>query len=437
MLIAYRFRNFRSFKDDAEISLVAHRADKSHSAALLNQPSGSRSSMQLLPAAAIYGANAAGKTNVLNALVEARHAIVSSHSKWEPERPILIDRFAEQSAAESDLMSFECEFFVGGVRYRYGFAADRWAFRDEWLYCHGRGKPNSLFSRSTTKNGIAKVRTGSAFVGESTYLGSIKARVRKNSLFLSAAAQENHPIARSIHEFFSGMFMSSLISGDDTPRTNLTSTFLDQGDIFREDIVPLIRAADPAIRDVRVRAKEGRGWADHMKSGGGGFFTDAERYDVTFLMADGDSTFEVDLSEQSLGVQKFYGLAGELYGALKQGKLVLVDELERSMHPLLARMVVDLFQNRSTNPERSQLIFTTHDTNLLDQDLLRRDQIWFVEKVLSTSHLYPLLDFSPRKDANLEVGYLRGKYGAIPLARVPEEWLTIPLANPTKQSRVM
>ena len=123
----------------------------------------------------------------------------------------------------------------------------------------------------------------------------------------------------------------------------------------------------------------------------------------------------LDYGEESKGTRILIDSAGAWLNVLNNGEVILYDELDTSLHPLMTRFLIRLFHSRTTNPNNAQLIFTTHDTSLLDGDLFRRDQVWFVEKdEKSASHVYPLSDFSPRKDEALERGYLKGRYGALP-----------------------
>ena len=126
--------------------------------------------------------------------------------------------------------------------------------------------------------------------------------------------------------------------------------------------------------------------------------------------------YQFEMAEESAGTQLFFSLSGPLLDLLERGRLLIVDELDSSLHPLLVQRIVDLFQSPETNPKGAQLVFTTHDVSLLDSQKMRRDQVWFTEKDNDqVSHLFPLLDFSPRKGEALEKNYLGGRYGGIPI----------------------
>lgn len=420
MLVAFRFRNFRSFKGDGELTLIASPSDKSISSALLDPTPTGRSKVRLLPAIAIYGANAAGKTNVLEAISFFSLAIRASQTSWAPREMIQFQTHA--GAIDDDTLSMEAEFFLDGVRYVYGFSAAQYFFEDEWLYAYPKGRKRVVFSRTSSEDGEVKISTGDEFTGASTYIESVKSRVRPNSLFLSAAAQDNHPLCLKLFDYFDDVLLGTLIENEESRQT-LTSMFADSDAEFKKSIVRFLQLADKSISDIIVEPI-GKGWDQLSVEKRAGFFN-KQRYKVMFVMGEGDDSFYIPFISQSVGIKKLYGLISEILVSLTSHRIILFDELETSIHPHVARAIVDMFQDSSLNIAGSQLLFTTHDTNLLDQTLLRRDQIWFVEKDSCCSHLYSLLDFSPRNDADLEKGYLRGKYGAIPAVSMPPGWLEI------------
>lgn len=421
MLAAFRFKNFRSFSEEAELSLVASESDKTLTSSLISPDPKGRKSRRLLPVAAIYGANAAGKTNVLKALSFMAAAVSTSHTQWTPGSRIPVH---QHKGKLDEPASFEVEIFIDGIRYRYGFVASSQAFMQEWLYSYPTGKPRQLYFRST-ENGKTTIRTGKYFGGDTKYIKSIKIKVRDNSLFLSAAAQDNHPICRDVYSFFYRAKRGSLHPHIDDRRVTLTSALLESDPSWKELFLAALRTADPSISDIVIQPVEGRSWSERDKDDDANFFEDVDRYRIYFVVGKGKSSFRIRFEEQSQGVKKLYGLMGEIVFSIFDHQLILVDELEASIHPHVARFLVDLFQDPESNINKSQIIFTTHDTNLLDRTLLRRDQIWFVEKDDCCSHLYSLLEFSPRKDADLERGYLRGRYGAIPIASMPPGWLQL------------
>lgn len=417
MLAAFRFKNFRSFRGQADLSFAAYGPDQTHPEALIDPSPESRSKLRLLPVAAIYGPNAAGKTNVLRALRFMRQAVMRSQAHWSPTRNVLTEQFASKAKESS---SFEVEVFIDGSRYQYGFAADRRMFLEEWLYWYPKGKKRKVFDRETNrKTGATSISVGDSFGRDKRYVEAVRSRVRQNSLFVSAAAQDNHDVSKLLHEFFKNILFASLHPNEGKSQ-QLSSALLHRGGLLKELMLTFLKQADPSILDIRTTVI---GEHENDDDDDTPAHQLARTYKVTFVLGKGRSRFELDLEQQSSGIQRLYRLLGEICGSIITKKLLLIDEVEASLHPVIARFLVDLFQNAETNREGSQAILTTHDTGLLDQTLFRRDQIWFVEKERCCSHLYSLLKFSPRKDSDLERGYLRGRYGAIPAADLTLDWL--------------
>jgi AAA15 family ATPase/GTPase len=246
---------------------------------------------------------------------------------------------------------------------------------------------------------------------------------------LSAAAQDNQAESRKIFKWFEEYLeISSLEFNLDQHNTMLTSGIAEGDPGFKEALLLMLKTADPSIEDIEVSEREESPIPENvfqaMETGFREFIQQGFKYKVSFLHKAEDRIIKLPLSSESKGLQKIYSLAAKIIFALKRGEILVIDELESSMHPHLARLIVGLFQDRETNPGGAQIIFTTHDTNLLDQTLLRRDQIWFVEKRGCQSTLYSLLEFSPRKDESLENGYLLGRYGAIPALGMKDNWLS-------------
>lgn len=423
MLAVFRFKNFRSFKGEAEMSLVASPADKSLNGALIAPFRSSASKVRLLPAAAIYGSNAAGKTNVLQALRFMSRAVTMSQSGWSPTQGIPLKSFKGPGGEQTSL--FEVEIILEEVRYKYGFTTSSDEILEEWLLSYPNNKPRQLFVRKAQEDDIS-VKVGKHFENDSRYISALKRRIRKNSLFLSAAAQDNHEISLKVYEFFNRMMTSSLDDRSIDRSSVLTSTLMEVNDSWKASLLEILKTSDSSISDVVIEPEKGKTWKDHRKENSeDSFFSDPNRYKVDFVVGEGSQSFIIPFNEQSEGIKRLYGLFGEIIASLFRPTVILVDELESSIHPHVARLIVDIFQSASDNKFGSQILFTTHDTNLLDQSLLRRDQIWLVEKESCCSKLYSLLDFAPRNDADLERGYLRGKYGAIPSARLPVGWLDV------------
>ena len=423
MLIRFAFENFKSFAGRAELNMEAHRADKTLPGAVVDCELGEGGELRLLPAAAIYGATAAGKSTILEALRHFQFAVTLSQTTWQPGAGTDVKPHASKGEEPSE---FEVELVAGGVRYRYGCRANASHFIDEWLYSYPKKRERLIFERrSQVVDGVHKieVEVGNGFEGGERDREAFKRRTRENSLFLSACAQDNQPQCQLVQGWFRSLLQFSAHQHD---WQAFTSAICAASDDTRKAIVALLRSADSGLSDIEIEEGDGSGapWLppgvseDIIK-----FTKERLKHEAYFVMQDGDQTFRLSLDDQSDGVRRLYVLGWAINAALQTGAILTIDELEGSMHPHIAAQILALFQSRSSNPNGAQLIFSTHDTNLLDIRHLRRDQIWFVEKQASRSHLYPLLDFAPRKDENLETGYLRGRYGAIPALGLDPDWL--------------
>jgi AAA15 family ATPase/GTPase len=408
MLLRFEFANFRSFRDQQELSLVAGSL-KDHPEVLLKSTAIRE---HVLPVAAIYGANASGKTNVLRAFEFMANAVRSSHRGWPPDKPIPFTPFLGTEESKRAASRFVGDFVIGGIRYQYGFALDSEAILEEWLFAYPSGKKQIWFSRTPGK----PIQFGAKMPGENKTIENL---TRKNSLFLSAAAQNNHAVLLPIYKWFPS---HHAFIQRDRVYAQLRTVNLCSNPEVRARIASLIAAADLGI--VELQHYEEKVSEDNplieaiisaLKSMEAPVEAPAAMGKIRVLHRAGSQTIPFALDDESEGTQAFFALLGPVTRALATGGIICVDELDASLHPVLCMQLIRLFSDPSSNSRAGQLIFNTHDTNLLSSGLLRRDQIWFTEKNNDGStHLYPLSDFKPRKNENLESGYLQGRYGAIP-----------------------
>ena len=414
MLLRFRVSNFRSFRTEQTLSMVA--GPIRDRVETVFHPPGVEDGV--LPVAAIYGANASGKTNVILALQFMRAAVQNSHARWEPDKPIQLEPFAGESASPTTLA---VDFLLDGIRYQYGFSMSPEAVLEEWVFAYPLGKKQTWFAR---KNG-KPISFSAKLAGDNR---TIERLTRPNSLFLSAAAQNNHEALSPIFRCFSRSL--SFVVGERSEVRRQTIA-LCQDAAFRDKLAGLLSLADLGIADLLVEdavmPESGRELAHKLGSFLQGAFKIPfnlhERKEVHFLHRIGDSTLPFREEQESKGTIAFLSLLAPVLRALDGGGVVCVDELDDSLHSLLAMEVIRLFSDAKRNPKSAQLIFNTHDTNLLSADVLRRDQIWFTEKARDgASQLYPLTDFKPRREENLESGYLQGRYGAIPFLN-PDSFL--------------
>lgn len=411
MLVQFRVENHRSLRDEQVLSLVASSRGDRGEERLIPVP---RLELSLLPAVAIYGANGSGKTSVLHALAFMCDAVRRSHRSWEPgggtprESFILSNKAAEPSR-------YEVEFVLEGTRMRYGFLLGERRVEEEWLFAWPNGRKQSWFTRDGDR-----FEFGKHLPGENA---AIQAMTRDNSLYLSAAAQHNHPKLLPIYQWFHAIrfeLRRNMTAGldpwhmamieemlSDSAERPLTAAEDAARRRLRDGVLRLMRGADLGIIDIRLQGRE------HATRRAGSV-------ELMFLhrTADGRGMW-LPLEAESAGTIGLVGIAARLVGVLTRGGVLCVDEFDASLHPTLVLELLRLVHDREHNPFGAQLVFTTHDAGLLGTILgeapLRRDQIWFTEKDSNgATHLYPLLEHSPRKAENMERGYLQGKYGAIP-----------------------
>jgi hypothetical protein len=419
MLIEFSVGNFRSFKEIVTLSMVAAKLSAKDKALDENNVFEAAGAPPLLTSAAVYGANASGKSNLVAAMAFMREFVLHSHRETQPTGAIDIERFRLSSEAVVQPSHFEMVFVVDGIRYRYGFEVTPERVESEWLFSVPSTREAKLFERFGDDIELSeRFREGR----------EIEARTRSNALFLSVVAQFNGPIAQRVIRWFRQMGIASGLQ-DRGMRLYTMRRFFDG--THRDDIRELIRRLDLGIEDVVVEktsAPADLDLPDGMPEALRTALTSlrdlpaSEFYAVRTFHAragNGETTstreaFDLDVHE-SEGTKKLFSMAGPLVKALKEGQLLVVDELDARLHPLMTREIVNLFNSKETNPQHAQLIFTTQDTNLLDNRLLRRDQVWFTEKDRQgATQLYSLAEFKVRNDVAFERNYIQGRYGAVP-----------------------
>lgn len=291
------------------------------------------------------------------------------------------------------------------------------------MHSYPVGRERILFEREYDEREKAyKIEYGNHLQGDKRTHRSIFSRVRENSLFVSAGAQDNQADCLTVHNWFKEKLRYGDLDIDYSSRTE-TSILGLTFPKFKNLLLPLMKLSDPSIKDIVIKF-DGTNEEAHALLGSFDTLWEADdRFEITFVMEDGENEIAVPFDFQSRGVKKLYDLGALIVNALAFGSTIVVDELEASMHPHVAAKILALFQNSSSNPNGAQLVFTTHETRLLNLQHLRRDQIWFCERKGLSSELYPLIDFSPRRDDNLETGYLRGRFGAIPRAVIDPTWI--------------
>lgn len=404
MLLEFRMRNFRSFKDEATLSLVASNdktlLDSNTLPTHLTNPSG------VLRTLGIYGANASGKTNLLRGL-HFLWAMVMHSPSHQPGQGINYQPFRLDAKSPSEPTGLEISVLIAGVKYRYGFEFNGERVLGEWLYVTPKGKSQRWFDR-TIEDGKDIYEFGTFFAGQKKVWQDA---TRPNVLFLSTAVQLNSAQLRPFYDWLANSLVYFLPGHEYSTKALLNPD-------SKEAITALIASADIAISAIgtvkkpvhRVEFK-----LDHDKLPSHQISQHEELFPV-FTHKAGDIAVDFDfMNEESSGTQRLFSLAGPLLDIIDRGRCLIIDELDGSLHPLLVWQIIELFHS-PINKAGAQLIFTTHNTLFLDHSLMRRDQIWLTEKAGNqSSSLVPLLDFSPRKGEALEKGYLAGRYGGIPI----------------------
>ena len=409
MLIEFRVENHRSLRDEQSLTMETGRVgDEADS----RPRSVSGHSESLLPVVALYGANASGKTNVLNALVFMREAVLFSFNLWPPDQGVPRNQFAWGSKRDAPSL-FEVTVLIDSVRHQYGFVVTDDSILEEWLFAWPNGKKQIWFTRAGSVYSF-----GDNLKGDNKVVEGI---TRPNALFLSTAVQFKHPQLQAIYSWFRAMRPINVGEPYSATHTEQTiarmfeptgqqSLFDDETmeEPLSERFLALLRNADLGIVGLRVEKSEP---------------TEKSRRPVRVRFhlkhqSDADDAW-LPLEQESKGTRTLFRFAVPILEVIRAGGVLLCDELEASLHPSLAQQIVLQFNDPKTNPHNAQLIFTTHDTNLLGTTLgepaLRRDQVWLTEKDdQGATVLYPLTDYKPRKAENLERGYIQGRYGAIP-----------------------
>jgi uncharacterized protein len=412
MLLRFYVENFRSIRDGAELFFRTPDEDKTG-----RQPGTS--------VAAIFGANASGKSNFLKALQDVRGEVLFSFTRRQPSSAIDHTPFAlDPSSADRDT-TYELDFMVDGVRYQYGYSFNAHAIRQEWLYSFPEVRRRTLFEREE-----GEFRFGRGLRGPNKAVADL---TRPNSLYLSTAASNNHEGLTSIFHWFETIAVSSPDNAG-TPR--VTTAML--ADEARSEIERFLTFADLGITGVTTHTEEMEPEiAKALKELVNTIWVTTQGDDAEEPEVDPTQTrielehrsstgavVRIPLADESRGTQVWFSHLGPMVRALREGSLLVIDELDASLHPRLSNEIVRLFAHPETNPHGAQLIFTTHDTSLLSSlggESLAREEIWFTDKDRDgATTLYPLSDFRPRKNEAFERGYLQGRYGAIPIVNFAE-----------------
>ncbi|MFE9723199.1 ATP/GTP-binding protein [Streptomyces sp. NPDC005794] len=400
MLLRFRVANHRSIRDECELSLIGSASGDGDARATGLRHEGN--DVSALPVLGVFGANAAGKSNMLGALHDMRQAVRTSFADWTkspgvPRKPFKLDPVC---AEETSL--YEVDLILGRTRFTYGFELSDDRVEAEWLHAYPHGQRETWFDREAGR----PESDGGEFVFESDgFTGrrdDLVALTRSDALFLSTGATLNDPQLAALHRWFLDSLWLVAPDEDVMERTKWTQELIEPGGKhdYRERVLHLLSIADLGISGMETDPETGRVRLRHRTADGGYVPLDF-------------------LTEESFGTHAWFAFLGPMLSVLDKGAVLLVDELDSSLHPTLAAEVVRIFQDAQANPRDAQLIFTTHDATLLGEDVLDRplgrDQVWIAAKDRSgATELYPLTAAHPKDGENLERGYLRGRYGGVP-----------------------
>ena len=411
MLVGFTVNNFKSIKDTIAFSMLASSKDEGNSFKIKKY--------ELLKSAIIYGANASGKSNFLKALAFMTRIVLNQDKVIQSTDKLPHYPFRLNTETEDSSSSFEMVFFLSNdIKYRYGFEIDKTTVYNEWLYADENGKESKLFYRDIDEDEL--------YVNRLKFKEGLKLKASSNQLFIWKCDQEGGEISASILYWFNRL---NMIDGVEHEQYINHAMKQMEDEKFKEELVSLVKTADIGIEDIILdeedvpknvieemllpaELKKKFLESDDLKRLS--LLTYHKKYDENNNEI-GLTTFELD-NEESKGTRKFFKMSAPILNTLREGKVLIIDELDASLHPMLTKHLIRLFHNEKVNKYNAQLIFATHDTNLLNPLLFRRDQIWLTEKdKYGSTDLFSLAQFkNVRKKEDFEKKYLQGKYGAIP-----------------------
>jgi energy-coupling factor transporter ATP-binding protein EcfA2 len=419
MLIRFTVENYRSFHEPMTLDMTATRLTSPYPELDSGAVQDLSPRLRLLKAAAIYGANASGKSNLVKAVSVFKGIVQKSAAEMPPGPGLPYEPFRLLEGADRNPSQFEIELYHDGVRYRYGFAFDKERIHREWLYRTVR-REAALFTRDGQNIAVhASFAEGREFI----------ARTRPAALFLSVVALFNGALAQKVVGAINSI---NVISGlDDVPAGSFSLDVL-RDRSWRDRIAQFVASMDTAVQALSIDERDVgellanapenvRALARLIKAEKAVRFMTAHRVRNGDGRTTGSWHFDLD-EEESAGTAWLVMVAPPMLDTLDHGKTLVVDEFDARLHPRITKHVVRLFNSAQTNPRGAQLIVATHGVHLLARGTLRRDQVWFVEKDrLEQSRLYSLAEFKTRKQDVFDRQYLLGRYGAVPVLTGIEE----------------
>ncbi|QZY54970.1 AAA family ATPase [Crassaminicella profunda] len=405
MIIQFNFRNHKSYKEETSLDMTAT-SIKEHPYNLIEI----NNKDQYLKVAAIYGANASGKSGLIEAFNFMRFFVLESFKRVGEGKGIPVKRFLFDKTSKKGTAEFEVFFILGDIEYQYGFVVDHTKVYQEWLYSKSSKKGNqydTLFERNESQ-----IHCGNKMKDAEKF----KDLVEESTLFLSFISSAKIQQAKNVFKWFldtqvidfGNALLESFIS-----RLLPVEKFKDE--TYRRNCEKFLKAIDTGIDGIRI---------EEIKN------VRDEEGEISYKVysrhkqLDSEEFMEIPFTEESSGTQKMFCLYDFLIETLEEGNTLFIDELDAKIHPLLLRYIINMFHNSSINKKNAQLIYTTHDIYTLTKETFRRDQIWFAEKDDNgVSNLFSLVEYrldddkKVRNDATYNKDYLLGRYGAVPLLK--------------------
>lgn len=429
MLIEFKFGNFRSFRDEAVLSMEAMGLGRLKNCLI------SYNSMKLIPSVAIYGKNGGGKSNIIRAFWLAVQFIKNAQRTQHENAKIPVKPFLLNDYSKDEPTFFEFTYVLDNVKYIYGFSATKEKIFSEYLYHSPKGQKATVFTRTEQKFTFTEEKAKRKLISEA---------VAPNQLFFSVACTMNDAdCMRAMKWFRDYVFFSRdyadipeqlLEYSNDKNMLAAISGYAKAADLgiekmefeFKDEVVKDFESEKNIPEEIRFALTA---FMQNLKENSNISEIGLQKSEVRAtsyhngINKNGIKTsFTLDLSDESDGTRKLMSIAPAIESVLNNGGIVLVDELEKELHPILVNYIVAKFQSKTSNPNGAQLIFTTHNTELLNMELMRKDQLYFadINRNDGASELYSIGDFSTKTADNIRKGYLAGKYGATPDIEISE-----------------
>lgn len=420
MIIQFSVSNYRCFRSLQTLNLSAT-GDTSLSDNCIDRALPGLTGKRWLKGVGIYGANASGKSTVLDALSALMHLVLSSAKVTDAKEPVQhIEPFGLCPDGPTPPTAFGLVFVAEGIRYEYRVAATRERIWHESLRAFPSAREQVWYSRDWDPEASAYSWTPERPTGFRRD-PQLEGYTLRNMLFLSKAVANNREELEPVYGWFKERLRFLDLGANRPLSHSFTLKQVEEQAEYAESIVELLRHADIGVSGAGAveNPPDGEALEKYINSAPEDVRERLRKrkWLIPELTHQGADASDIPLpwNRESAGTHRLFALAGPWLDILKQGLVVCVDELETSMHPLMVRELMRLFMSEKENANGAQLIFTTHNPLLLDTTLIRRDQVWFADKdEEGAAHLYPLTDYSPRKGESLVRGYLSGRYGAVP-----------------------